>query len=232
MKWLKDRIINFDNKDYHMHTSSLSDGIPTINELVQFAWTIWLEEIAITDHSQVAIDMFKNKHNISAWTTAYYSIERFENVYNDVKVIFWVEWDLLNEKWDVCFNIQWNEPDFIILSAHSEIYSSDNESVTKWTINAIKKHHKKIKFIGHPCNNSDYWKYYNIEELVKIANEYNIALEFNAKNFVRWRTNLDKLDYLLKNANKIYLNSDAHSLYELKTVRAKAIEYLYKNNYL
>ena len=39
MKELKERIINLDNRDYHMHTSSFSDGIPTINELVQFAWT-------------------------------------------------------------------------------------------------------------------------------------------------------------------------------------------------
>jgi len=43
---------------------------------------------------------------------------------------------------------------------------------------------------------------------------------------------MEKLDYLLKNTNQIYINSDAHSLYEFKTVRKKAIEFLYENNYL
>lgn len=55
MKQLKERIINLDNRDYHMYSSSFSDWIPTINEIVQFAWNIGLKEIAITDHSQAAI---------------------------------------------------------------------------------------------------------------------------------------------------------------------------------
>ena len=139
MKPLKDRIVNLDNRDYHMHTSSFSDWIPTINELVQFAWQIWMKEIAITDHSQVTIDMFRRHNNISAWSTARFSLRNWKNVYNNVNVIFWVEWDLLNEDWDVCFDIQWREWDFIILSAHSSIYNSDPKTVTKWTINAIKK---------------------------------------------------------------------------------------------
>jgi len=232
MKPLKDRIVNLDNRDYHMHTSSFSDWIPTINELVQFAWQIWMKEIAITDHSQVSIDRFRKKNNISAWSTARYSLRNWKNVYNDVNVIFWVEWDLLNEDWDVCFDIQWKESDFIILSAHSSIYESDPETVTKWTINAIKKYHDKIKFIWHPCSFADFWEYYDIEKLVEVANEYNIWLEFNAKVLERWKSNLKKLDYLLKNTNKIYINSDAHTLYDFKNVRKKAIGFLYDNNYL
>jgi len=232
MKVLKDRIINLDNRDYHMHSSNFSDGIPTINEIVQFAWQIWMTEIAITDHSQIAIDMFREKHNISAGATAYFSIRNRRNVYNDVNVIFWVEWDLLNKNWDVCFDIQWIEPEFIILSAHSDIYKSSPETITEATIKAIKKYHKKIKFIWHPCNNFDFWEYYDIEKLVEVANKYNIPLEFNAKNFVKWKTNLLKLDYLLKNTNQIYINSDAHTLYDFKIVRKKAIEFLYEKWYL
>jgi histidinol phosphatase-like PHP family hydrolase len=232
MEPLKERILNLDKRDYHMHTSSLSDWIPTINELVQFAWNIWLKEIAITDHSQFCIDYFRKKENIYLWNTAFYSIKRFNNVFNNVKVIFWVEWDLLNKNWDVCFDIQWIEPEFIILSAHKDIYCSDPSTITDATIKAIKKYHKKIKFIWHPCSNSDFWKYFDIKKLVETANKYKVPLEFNAKNLVRWKTNLEKLDYLLKNTNKIYLNSDAHSLYELKTVRQKAIEFLYENKYL
>jgi len=232
MKPLKERIINLDARDYHMHSSSFSDGIPTINEIVQFAGNIWLKEIAITDHSQIAIDMFRNKYQMSAWITAFYSLKRWQNVYNDVNVIFWVEGDLLNEAWDVCFDIQGNKPDFIILSAHSDIYKWNPETITEATIKAIEKFHNEIKLIWHPCNNNDFWEYYDIEKLVEVANKYDIPLEFNAKNFVRGKTNLKKLDYLLKNTNKIYINSDAHTLYELKTVRKKAIDFLYENGYL
>ena len=38
--------------------------------------------------------------------------------------------------------------------------------------------------------------------------------------------------FLLKNTNKIYLNSDAHTLFELKVVRKKAIEFLVDKWYL
>ncbi len=232
MKPLKERIVNLDSKDYHMHTSSFSDWIPTINELVQFAWVIWMKEIAITDHSQVSINKFRNDSSISAWWTARYSLRNWKNVYNDVNVIFWVEWDLLNDKWDVCFDIQWKESEFIILSAHSSIYKSDPETVTKWTIEAIKKYHGKIKFIWHPCSFADFWDFYDIKKLVEVANEFNVWLEFNAKVLERNKSNLEKLDYLLKNTNKIYLNSDAHTLYDFKNVRKNAIKFLYDNNYL
>ena len=62
-----------------------------------------------------------------------------------------------------------------------------------------------------------------------MANEYNVPLEYNAKNIFRDRTNLEKLDYLLKNTNQIYLNSGAHTLHELKDARPFAIKYLKKN---
>jgi hypothetical protein len=45
-------------------------------------------------------------------------------------VIFGVEGDLLNEKGDVCFEIQGQKPDFIILSAHYECYASAPETLT------------------------------------------------------------------------------------------------------
>ena len=229
---LKERIINLDNRDYHMHTSSFSDGIPTVNELVKFAWEIWLKEIAITDHSQAAINVFRNNYNIYSSSTARYSLKRWWNVYNDVNVIFWVEWDLLNDSWDVCFDIQWHEADFTILSAHKDVFKWDPNNITNATIKAIENNYKRIKFIWHPCNNADFWRYYNIKELVSVANEYSIPLEFNAKNLYRGKTNLEKLDYLLKNTDKIYLNSDAHTLLELRDVRKFAISWLEENWYI
>jgi DNA polymerase (family 10) len=224
-------IINLDNRDYHMHSVTFSDGLNSIDEIVRFAWDIWLKEIAITDHSDAATEWFKTE----VWFYPSWSVhvlKRWKNVFNDVNVIFWVEWDLLNENGDVCLEIQWKEFDFIILSLHKDVYKWDPASATSAMIKAIEKYYKKIKFIGHPCNNSEYWEYCDIEKLVEVANKYNVPLECNAKDLMRWRTDLKKLDYLLKNANQIYLNSDAHTLHELKYARPFAIEYLKRNGYI
>jgi len=229
---IRDKIINLDNRDYHMHTSSYSDWIPTINELVKFAGKINMKEIAITDHSQATIDLFRNKYNFTASATSRFSIKNWWNVYNDVKVIFWVEWDLLDEDWNACFDIQWKESEFYILSAHRWVYSWREEFITNAYINAIKKYKNKIKLIWHSCSSTEYWEYVDIKELVKVANEYDIPLEFNAQCLYQNRTNLEKLDYLLKNANKIYLNSDAHSLIQLRDLRKNAIKYLEENKYI
>jgi len=214
-----------------MHSVTFSDGLSTIDDIVRFAWDIWLKEIAITDHSDAALKSFEE----NCWfypSAARYSLVRWSNVWNDVNVIFWVEWDLLDEEWNICSTVQWIESDFMILSAHKDVYNGDPSTITDATIRAIKKHHNKIKFIGHPCNNADFWEYYDIEKLVDTANEYNIPLECNAKNIVRWKTNLEKLDYLLRNANQIYLNSDAHTLHELKNARPFAIKYLKEKGYI
>ena len=225
------KIVNSFNTDYHIHSLNFSDGFSTIDEIVRYAWECWLEEIAITDHSQEVID-FAHETKKFYNTSIRVLVNRWKNPYNNVNVIFGVEWDLLNEDGDCCFHISWFEPEFLILSAHNRIYKSDPTTVTKWTIKAIEKNHEKIKFIGHPCNNNDFGKYYDIKKLVEVANEYKIPLEFNAKNLYYNKTNLEKLDYLLKNANEVYLNTDTHMLWEMKETKINAIKFLNDNHYI
>ncbi len=225
------KILNPWLSDYHIHSHNYSDWISTIEEIVKFAWEIWMTEIAITDHSSAMRKRYETKLNVyCSWVRSI--VTRWQNPHNDVNVIFWVEWDILNEDWDFCYDIQWIPGSFVILSAHSRTYTWNPEKITEATIKAIEKHHDIIKFIAHPCNNNDFWKYYDIEKLVEVANKYNIPLEFNAKNLYNNRTNLEKLDYLLKNANEIYINSDAHTLWELKEVRKIAFKYLEENGYI
>lgn len=209
-------------KDYHLHSINFSDWLNTIDEIIQYVWKIGIKEIAITDHSQEVQNILNRKFN---WYRD--TIFRRQNIFNDVKVIFGVEWDLLNESWDCCFHIQWKEPEFIILSKHAELYGSDKSTVTNWYINAIKRYWSTIKFLWHPCHIglSDL----DIEEITKLANIHWIWLEFNAKNFVNWRTNLAKLDKMLKLADKVYVNSDAHMLCEILESKEKAYEFLEAN---
>lgn len=225
------KIINNWNKDYHMHSTNFSDWTSSIDEIVKFAWEMWLEEIAITDHSDIALENWFSK-SWNKWFAFRWNLERWKNVFNNVNVIFWVEWDLVNEKWDICNTIQWIEQDFFILSAHIWVYEWKPETITKWYINAIKKYHDKIKFIGHPCNSRCFSKYVDINKLIDTCNEYNIPMEFNATDFINNNSDMEKTHIMLKNAKYIYVNSDAHSLYELKKHRKIAFNFLKENNYI
>lgn len=84
---MNNRIINDKKSDYHIH-SVFSDGVATIEELVQFAGKIGMEEIAITDHSDHLVDILKERCRITPSGGARYALKNRENVHNKVKVIF------------------------------------------------------------------------------------------------------------------------------------------------
>ena len=218
-------IVNPGKEDYHIHSLNFSDGMNTIEEIVKYAGDIGLTKIAITDHCQVHIDKrnfgMKNYYNMH---------ERWRNVHNNVEVKFGIEADLLNENGDVCFDIQGFTSEIVILSSHpAPIYSGNPCKITEGYINAIERFHDKISFVGHPC--AKYFEdHIDIMELVEICNKYEIPMEFNCANFVNERTNLDNLKAMLETANQIYVNSDAHTLYELKTVRAIGFQHLEEMN--
>ena len=134
------KIINTIQEDYHIHSLNYSDWFNTTDEIVQYAAKIWLKKIVITDHSQAAMDI--NKLALKNWRN---TIKRRKNVHNDVEVAFGIEWDLLDEEWNCCLNIQWKESDFCILSCHSDIFQWDLKNITQSYINAIHKNHEKIK---------------------------------------------------------------------------------------
>jgi histidinol phosphatase-like PHP family hydrolase len=152
--------------------------------------------------------------------------KRWQNVYNNVEVIFGVEADLLNESGDVCMEIDGIEGDFIILSYHEEVFKSDSKKVAAGFINAIKKYHDKIDCIGHVrigLEEPDALK------VILAANEYNIPLELNAKYFVKYPENWR---VLLDNATRFYVNSDAHVLSDLRDVRNEAFKLLKQMKYI
>lgn len=213
-------------KDFHMHSFQYSDGLNTIDELVNYAWILWFKEIAITDHSQVVLDYAKFVKKSSRKT-----IKQYVNVLNDVKVVFWVECDLLDQQGNVCFDIQWIEWDFNVLSLHSYIFTWPCENTTQAYINAIEKYHSKIHCIWHP-NIKKTSQFLDMIAFIEICNKYEIPLEFNCRKFIKWAFDMDQTKYMLKNAKYIILNSDAHMLWDLKFPRQETIKYLKENMYL
>lgn len=228
---IKDKIINLDNRDYHMHSMNFSDWFNTVEEIVKYAWELWMTEIAITDHSDACMENLTNEFWVSK-NSFRYIVKWWENIHNNVNVIFWVEADILNENGDISDLIQWKKSDFVNLSAHIDVYNWNRNSINTAYENAIKKYHKDIKCICHPCSIPNFWNDVDIELLVKLANDYWIALELNWKYLRKWETEINKLHFLLKNSNKIYINSDAHTLYDLKENRKFAINFLRENGYI
>ncbi|RME55113.1 PHP domain-containing protein [Candidatus Woesearchaeota archaeon] len=208
-------------EDYHMHTSTFSDGIPTLNELVIYAGKIGLKKIAITDHCQASADFYK--YNMAPRVL----VDRWSNVHNDVEVIFGIEGDILDDNGNMSKDLQGIHGKVLIASLHPETYTGTNP--TKAYIEAMKNN--TISFIGHPCA-----KYFasnvDVIELTRAANDLNIPLEVNGASLMNNRTNLAKLDTLLEHANRIIINSDAHTLYELKKVREFALDYLFHHGFI
>lgn len=218
-------IINLGPQDYHMHSLNFSDGFATINEIVQMAGRFGLTEIAITDHSQVAITVSglaqKGHRGI---------IERWRNVYNDTNVIFGVEGDLLNEDGDICDNIQGKTSDFLILSMHHEVYKGDFKKITEAYLRAIERHGKRIAFLGHPFIERG-TEHLDIGALTDAANEHGIPLELNCRYLVAGG-NAKNMRIMLKKADRIYVNSDAHTLHELKVLRGLGFAFLREEGYI
>lgn len=116
------KILNPGPEDYHIHSITFSDGWNSVDEIVKYAGDIGMTKIAICDHSAALL-----KADGLLKKTYRSPCKRWQNVYNDVEVIFGVEADLLNEAGDVCMEIDGIAGDFIILSYHEEVFKSNSK---------------------------------------------------------------------------------------------------------
>ncbi len=219
-------IVNPGNKgDFHIHSSTFSDGFNTIDEIVIAAGELEYQEIAFADHSQAMSDAYgmtrKTHYDML-------SSGRWENNYNNVKVIFGVEADLLNDDGDICDNIQSITPEFIILSAHRKVFSSDPSRIKSGYLNAITRFGTTINVLGHLCTRQFAKEMVSndIFEIVEAANENDIALELNCANLVYGKTDLTKLKLMIKHAHHLYVNSDAHTMNEFISIRKRGFQFL------
>ena len=219
------KVLNTIHEDYHMHSINFSDGMNTIDEIVQYAGKIGMKKIVITDHSQADIDdekiSFKNYRR---------NLRRRKNVYNDVEVVFWVEGDLLDDDGNCCFDIQGIEGDFCILSCHRS-YKWDPKNITQAYINAINKYHDKIKCMGHICK-GDTAKYLDVEAVADVLNTYDIPIEINCSYLSLGMTDTEKLDKLLSLIQWwVYVNSDMHTLNDF-SLRQAGFDYLKEKGFM
>jgi len=205
--------------DLHTHSMQFSDGLNTIDELVWMAGKLGLKKLAITDHSDA------RRSPLISYRVV---LNRYRNVINDVEVVFGVEADLLNDDGDICTTIQKQESGFVLLSAHPDTFKGNPERITEAWLQAIERHHERLQFLGHPC---DYFPHIEIARVTRAANEYGIPLEVNTSNLAAGITDMELSDEMVALADRIVVNSDAHSLSDL-TTRSMGIDYLRTGGYL
>jgi histidinol phosphatase-like PHP family hydrolase len=211
MRDLRDAVINPQNEDYHMHSFNYSDGMATIEELVQFAGRVGLTRIAITDHSTSALT--KNNYTKKVYRGF---VDSWMNIHNDTEVLFGVEGDLLDHNGNICTSIQEMEGAFNILSYHPEVYVGDKSKVAEGFIRAMHEHKNRFKFIGHICLRLDDDSALRV---IREANRLEIPLELDAKYF---NMRPDLWHTLLDDADRFYINSDAHMLQDLRDATKQA----------
>ena len=225
------KILNTEKEDYHVHSFNFSDGMSDIDEIVKFAGQLGMKKLVITDHSQAGIDAHGEPKKASR--SLLKGENRWFNVFNDVEISFGVEADLLDEEGNICDHIQGVRGDFIILSYHEEVFKGDPKKVTQAFIKAIEKYHDKIHCIGHIYA---FIKETGIDiaKIVACANKYKIPFELNCRYITsgKHKADMEALKVMLDKAESIYVNSDAHTLWELKELRNLGFKFLKDNGFM
>ncbi|MBS3159458.1 hypothetical protein J4436_01595 [Candidatus Woesearchaeota archaeon] len=207
--------------DYHIHSNTFSDGMSDIDAIVAYAKIIGLERIAITDHSRAVSEHYKEKK------TPRGIVSRWRNVHNDVDVSFGIEGDILNLFGDVCVDIAKHRGKPLILSLHKEVYGVEMSEVTQAYIRAIEKNFSEITMLGH-IHLKESSKFLDIESVIKLVNRHAIPLEINCGAIVRELSNEEILEQILLKTDRCYINSDAHTLNEMRDNKVSALVYLKK----
>lgn len=202
--------------DLHMHTTA-SDGLNTLEEMVQAATDLGYEYIGITDHSpsiqsrglgtvlKIVSDMRKK-------------IDDINQSQDKVKVLYGYEVNILVDNTlglpdDLLKNL-----DFVIAGVHTA-FNQDKKEVTERILTAMDNPY--VNIISHPSgrmlNERDPidpdWN-----KIFEAARDKNIILEINGQP-----SRLDLPDDLVKTAIewgvKLIIDSDAHSIGDLGFMR-------------
>ncbi|WP_051534079.1 DNA polymerase/3'-5' exonuclease PolX [Desulfitibacter alkalitolerans] len=200
--------------DLHIH-SNWSDGVNTIEELIEAAQERGYEFIAVTDHSRsltvaggLSIDEIHEQHNI---------IYKLNEALSDFKVFTGIEVDILKAG-DLDYPDEiMEQTDLIIASVHNNL-RQDEENITARVENAIKNPH--VDILAHPtgrilgrrsCSLID------LERIFILAEKTGTAMEINSSP--------DRLDLNSENVRlaqmfniPIAINTDAHNIKSLADI--------------
>jgi DNA polymerase (family 10) len=201
--------------DLHVH-SKYSDGVNTIEEMVNACRKIGYSYAAITDHSQ----SLKIAHglDIADLKKKKLEIDRLNIKLKGFRILFGTEVDI-----DSDGNIDYKDEilkefDLVVAAIHTG-FKQSTEQLTKRIINACKN--KYVHIIAHPTGRL--WGMreaydFDLDQILKVAKDTNTHLEINA-----FPERLDLNDHNSRRAKemgvKLAINTDAHSTGQLETMK-------------
>lgn len=199
--------------DLHTHTVASGHAFGTVRENVKKASENGIKLLAITDHGPALL---------GAPREVYFRCgDRMPKIIDGVRVLFGVEANIINEYGDLDLSDEvLKKLDVVMAGLHSGCGYEDQgiEKNTEVLIKAMDNPY--LKMISHPYSPKIK---VDIEKITKAAIKNNIVLELNASYFFAEKinnkyiwNNIKKMVQILKENNqRILINSDAHSPFEI-----------------
>jgi len=199
--------------DLHTHTIASGHAFGTVQENAKAAKDKGISLLAITDHGPSIAG--------SAREIYFGCGNRLPKTIEGVRVLFGVETSIINEAGDLDLpdsTLSWL--DFVIAGLHYDC-GYDDLGVERNTETLIKAmQNKYVKVISHPYGRE---LKVDMEKVTRAAIDNNVLLELNASYFYMNRIDsqevwdgIQTMVRILKdNGQKILINSDAHSPYEV-----------------
>jgi DNA polymerase (family 10) len=201
--------------DLHMHTVA-SDGMNTIDEMVQACRDRGYQFMAICDHSKSQIQANGLDEKRLAEHAA--AIRKAGKKHGDMLVLAGVEVDIFKDgRLDFEADVL-AELDFVTASPHSALKMGGEEATAR-LIRAIENPH--VHCIGHPTGrliNSRPGMEIDIDKVAQAAAANGVALEINA-NYLRLDLRDVHVRAAIKAGAKVLINTDSHRTEELDMMR-------------
>lgn len=199
--------------DLHIHTVASGHAFGTVQENAKAAKDKGLSLLAITDHGPSIAG--------SAGEIYFGCGNRLPKVIDGVLVLFGIESSIINEEGGLDLpdsTLSWL--DFVMAGLHYDCGYEDLgvERNTETLIKAMKN--KYVKVISHPYGRE---LRVDMDKVTRAAIDNNVLLELNASYFYLnkianqevWAGIQTMVRILKENGQKILINSDAHSPYEV-----------------
>ncbi len=194
--------------DLHLHTS-WSDGVNSLEQVIEYARKKGYRYIAVTDHSPslkiaggLSLEQLKEQRK---------AIEKMNEKYGDIRILTGLEVDILPRGGLDCPEEILEQLDVVIASVHTK-FQQDRRTMTERILSAVKNKH--VDIIGHLTGRliGQREPYaVDVEKVLAAARDYGKFMEINASP--------DRLDLNEEHARlardyglKMVINTDAHDL--------------------
>ncbi|ABR49305.1 PHP C-terminal domain protein [Alkaliphilus metalliredigens QYMF] len=191
---------------FHVH-SHYSDGVNSIEEIVQAAIKEGFQYIGISDHSQTAF--YAKGLKVEQVQKQHQEIEVLREEYPEITILKGIESDILPDG-----SLDYEDEvlasfDYVIGSVHSQ-FNMEEEIMTKRIIKAIEN--KYLRILGHPTGRlllSRKSYPVNLEKIIEACAVNDVAIEINSNPH---RLDLDwrMCRYAKEQGVKLVIEPDAH----------------------